>query len=178
VGNRQLTQDGVTLKVPARHLDVLAALLTRPGAIVPKDSLVMAAWNDVAVTDNSLEQAVSALRKVLGAHAGGEPYIQTVPRQGYRFAGNVHTQTARESDAALAAIVAPHRAWVEGRAALESLAAPRLAGARAAFERLLQSAPQDTIGHVGLANACAMQFEATRADLVPDATALATAARH
>lgn len=177
-GTRQLTRDGVVLKVPARHLDVLAALLAKPGAIVPKDTLVVVAWNDVAVTDNSLEQAVSALRKVLGSHAGGEPYIQTVARQGYRFAGSVHTQRGRESDAVLAALVAPHRAWVEGRAALESLAAPRVAQARAAFERLLQSAPHDTIGHVGLANACAMQFEATRADLVPNATALAMAAQH
>src|SRR5687768_2665828 len=114
VGARQLTRDGVALKVPGRHLDVLATLLAKPGAIVPKDALIVAAWADVAVTDNSLEQAVSALRKVLGAHGGGEPYIQTVPRQGYRFAGNVQTQSARETDAGLDSLVAPHRAWVEG----------------------------------------------------------------
>ena len=178
VGARQLTRDGAVLKVPARHLDVLAALLARPGAVVPKDALVVAAWSDVAVTDNSLEQAVSALRKVLGPHTGEEPYIQTVPRQGYRFTGGVHTQTARETDAGLAALVAPHRAWMEGRAALESLAAPRLAEARMAFERLLQSAAHDAAGHVGLANACAMQFEATRADVVPDVAALTVAAHH
>ena len=171
-------RDGTVLKVPARHLDVLAALLARPGAIVSKDALVVAAWSDVAVTDNSLEQAVSALRKLLDRHAGAEPYIQTVPRQGYRFAGDVRTQTARETDVGLAALVAPHRAWVEGRAALESLAAPRVAEARMAFERLLQGAPHDTTGHVGLANACVMQFEATRADLVPDVTALTVAAQH
>ena len=177
-GARQLTRDGTALKVPARHLDVLAALLARPGAIVPKDALVVAAWSDVAVTDNSLEQAVSALRKLLGPHLEREPYIQTIPRQGYRFAGDVHTQASRETDAGLAELVAPYRAWVEGRAALESLAASRVAEARAAFERLLQSAPHDTTGHVGLANACVMQFEATRADLAPDVAALMVAAHH
>jgi DNA-binding winged helix-turn-helix (wHTH) protein len=178
VGTRQLTRDGTPLKVPARHLDVLAALLARAGAIVPKDALVVAAWSDVAVTDNSLEQAVSALRKLLGSHLAGEPYIQTVPRQGYRFAGDVDTQASRETDVGLAALVAPHRAWVEGRAALESLAAPGVAQARAAFERLLRGAPHDTTGHVGLANACVMQFETTRANLVPDVAALTVAAEH
>ena len=178
VGARQLTRDGTALRVPSRHLDVLAALLVTPGEIVAKDALVVAAWSDVAVTDNSLEQAVSALRKLLGTHRDSEPYIQTIPRQGYRFAGDVHTQAARETDVGLAALVAPHRAWVEGRAALESLAASRVAEARAAFERVLQSAPHDTTGHVGLANACAMQFEATRADLVPDVAALTVAGHH
>jgi DNA-binding winged helix-turn-helix (wHTH) protein len=178
VGARRLTRDGVTLKVPARHLDVLAALLAKAGIVIAKDALVVAAWADVAVTDNSLEQAVSALRKLLGRRSGAEPYIQTIPRQGYRFAGDVHTQAARETDIELAALVAPHRAWVEGRAALESLAAPRVAEARAAFERLLQGAPHDTSGHLGLANACAMQFELTRADLVPDVAALTVASQH
>ena len=40
--------------------------LAQAGAVVSKDALVTAAWNEVAVTDNSLEQAVSALRRLLG----------------------------------------------------------------------------------------------------------------
>ncbi len=178
VGARRLTRDQEALAVSARHFDVLVALAARAGTVITKDALVEAAWRDVAVTDNSLEQAVSALRRVLGTTDDGQAYIQTIPRQGYRFAADVQTQSARTSDAGLEALMAPHRAWVEGRAALEALDANRVAEARAAFERILRSAPDDPLGHVGLANASAMQFEATRADAAPDLAALAHAAAH
>ena len=175
---RRLTRDGAPQAVSARHADVLVALVARAGTVVSKDTLVDIAWREIAVTDNSLEQAVSALRRTLGPTPGGEPYIQTVPRQGYRFVGDVRTQSSRASDAELDALIAPHRAWVEGRAALESLAADRIAGARAAFERVLAASPDDAIAHIGIANAYAMQFETTRASSDPDVASLAAAASH
>jgi DNA-binding winged helix-turn-helix (wHTH) protein/cytochrome c-type biogenesis protein CcmH/NrfG len=177
-GAHRLTHGGSVLTVPARHLDVLAALVARAGTVVSKDVLVEAAWRDVAVTDNSLEQAVSVLRRALGRAPGGESYIQTVPRQGYRFVADVRTEAARASDAELESLIAPYRAWVEGRAALESLDAGRIASARAAFEAVLRASPADAIAHVGLANACVMRFEATRAEASPDIAALSEAASH
>ena len=177
-GARRLTRDGAALPVAARHLDVLAALVARAGTVVSKNALVEAAWPDVAVTDNSLEQAVSVLRRALGPAPGGETYIQTVPRQGYRFVEAVRTESTRATDAELESLIAPHRAWVEGRAALESLDAGRIARARAAFETVLQASPADAIAHVGLANAYVMQFESTRASASPDLSSLAAAARH
>ena len=158
-GARRLTRDGAALPVAACHLDVLAALVARAGTVVAKNALVEAAWPDVAVTDNSLEQAVSGLRRALGPAPGGDTYIQTLPRQGYRFNETVRTESARASDAELESLIAPHRAWVEGRAALESLDAGRIARARAAFETVLQASPADAIAHVGLANAYVMQFD-------------------
>jgi tetratricopeptide (TPR) repeat protein len=121
---------------------------------------------------------VSVLRRALGPAPGGESFIETVPRQGYRFVEGVRTESARASDAELESLIAPHRAWVEGRAALESLDAGRIARARAAFETVLQATPDDAIAHVGLANACAMHFEATRAGESPDLASLAEAASH
>ena len=177
-GARRLTRDGAPQAVSARHVDVLVALVARAGTVVSKDALVDIAWREVAVTDNSLEQAVSALRRTLGPLPGGDPYIQTVPRQGYRFVADVRTPSPRASDAELEALIAPHRAWVEGRAALESLAADRIAGARAAFERVLEASPDDAIAHIGIANACVMQFETTRATSEPDVASLAMAAGH
>ena len=88
----RLTRAGQPLVVPARHLDVLAALLIRAGQVVSKDALVEAAWRDVAVTDNSLEQAISSLRRAL-AGPGDAAFIETVPRQGYRFTGAVQRLT-------------------------------------------------------------------------------------
>ena len=92
--SRRVTRAGELLSIPDRHLGVLLELLGRKDSIVSKDALIEAVWQDVAVTDNSLEQAVSALRRALGTGPDGQAYIQTVPRQGYRFVGTV-TQDCR-----------------------------------------------------------------------------------
>ncbi len=173
----RLTRGEEPLPVPARHLDVLAALLARPGEVVSKDALVEAAWRDVAVTDNSLEQAISSLRRALGT-AAGVPLIQTVPRQGYRFTGEALRVAARAGDDTLAALIAPYRAFVEGRAALETLAAGRVGEAQRAFESALATTPDSHAAHVGLATAHVMRFEMTRADRSPALDALAAAADH
>jgi DNA-binding winged helix-turn-helix (wHTH) protein len=174
----RLTQAGEPVALPARHLGVLAALLARPGQIVSKDALVEAAWRDVAVTDNSLEQAISALRRTLRSPEAPDSPIETVPRQGYRFAGEVQRIAARASDDTLDALIAPYRAFVEGRAALETLAADRVADAESAFERALAASPDSASAHVGLATALAMRFETTRADPRPEGQALGLALRH
>jgi DNA-binding winged helix-turn-helix (wHTH) protein/Tfp pilus assembly protein PilF len=175
---RRVTRDGEVVPVPDRHVGVLLHLLAHAGALVSKDQLIESAWDGLAVTDNSLEQAISGLRRVLGDGPGGTPYIQTVPRQGYRFTGTVTRTTARVSDDSLEALLAPHRAWVDGRAALETLEADQIVRARGVFEGVLRSAPDQASAHVGLANACIMQFEMTRADESPDVAALTMAAQH
>src|SRR5262249_11724843 len=84
----------------------------------------------------------------------------------------------RESDETLDALLAPHRAWTEGRAALETLERSQILRARQAFEQVLANVPELTSVHVGLANACAMQFEMTRADQLPDLAALQRGEHH
>jgi len=175
---RRVTRHGSIVDVPERHLDVLIELLAHAGGVVSKQALIDAGWKDVAVTDNSLEQAISFLRRSLGEGADGRPLIQTVPRQGYRFAAVVQKTTSRLSDADLDALLQPHRAWIEGRAALETLEGDRIRRARQTFELVLKSAPDQALSHVGLANACVMQFEMTRADAPPDIASLEAAARH
>jgi DNA-binding winged helix-turn-helix (wHTH) protein len=170
---RRLTMSGAPVAISDRQLDVLVALVGRVGQIVSKDDLLQAAWKDVAVGDNSLEQVVSSLRKLLGPG-----HIETVARRGYRFGASVERKAARETDDALDALLAPHRAFIEGRAALETLEAGRLARAREVFEGALASAPEHASAHIGLANACVMQFEATRADPRPDLASLTVAAHH
>jgi DNA-binding winged helix-turn-helix (wHTH) protein/Tfp pilus assembly protein PilF len=175
---RRITRSGELLLVPERHFGVLLEFLSRPGVIVSKDALIEAVWRDVAVTDNSLEQAVSALRRALGSGPDGQPYIQTVPRQGYRFVGGVTRTATRASDSALDELLAPHRAWVEGRAALETLERDQIVHARRVFEGVLEHDADHAPAHIGLANACVMQFEMTRVDEQPDVAALELATRH
>lgn len=175
---RHLTSSGEPVAISERQLDVLLLLVARAGQIISKDDLLQAGWKDVAVGDNSLEQAISNLRRLLAAHRSGVTYIETVPRRGYRFGVAVARRAPRETDAGLDALLAPHRAFIEGRAALETLEGEQIARARDVFEGALRSVPEHASAHVGLANACVMQFEMTRTDRVPDAPALATAVHH
>jgi class 3 adenylate cyclase/tetratricopeptide (TPR) repeat protein len=66
-----------------RAVALLCALTERPGAVVSKDALIEAAWSDVAVEESNLTVQISALRRALG----GEGWIETLPRRGYRFVG-------------------------------------------------------------------------------------------
>jgi DNA-binding winged helix-turn-helix (wHTH) protein len=177
-GARRVTRGGEAVPIPDRHVGVLLQLLAHAGSVVSKDQLIDSAWGGLAVTDNSLEQAISGLRRALGDAPGGAPYIQTVPRQGYRFTAAVTRTATRASDDTLEALLAPHRAWIEGRAALETLEAEQIRRARGVFESVLRSSPDQASAHVGLANACIMQYEMTRVDETPDVDALTAAAQH
>lgn len=102
------------------------------------------------MTDNSLEQAISSLRRLLG-QPDGAAYIETQARRGYRFAAKVRRAERREPLEALDALLAPHRAWIEGRASLETLERSQIVHARQLFERVVQQVPDQASAHVGLA---------------------------
>lgn len=72
-------------------------------------------------------------------------------------------------------LLAPHLASMTGRSALESFSAPAIARARAEYERLVIEQPNEPRYRVGLATACMMLYEATRADDPPDLAALSLA---
>lgn len=175
--SKRLLKDGEPVAIGSRQFDVLYLLVSKAGQILSKNLLIEAAWRDVAVTDNSLEQAISDLRRLLTL-PDGRPCIETHARRGYRFVSDVTRVEARETDDALEALLAPHRMWIEGRAALETLERDQIVRARAVFEDVLGHVPGQAPAHVGLANACAMQFEMTRTDPAPDSRALAAALHH
>jgi DNA-binding winged helix-turn-helix (wHTH) protein/Tfp pilus assembly protein PilF len=175
---RRLQRAGQIIPLSERQFAILSHLVSQAGTALSKDALIEAAWRNVAVTDNSLEQAISALRRALTGGPGEQSYIQTVPRQGYRFTAAVSRRTARQTDEALDALLLPHRAWLEGRAAIETLGRAQASQARQTFEGVLAATPDYAPAHVGLANACAFEFEATRADPEPNRDALAAALRH
>lgn len=170
---KRLFRDGEPLAMPARHVDILTALVAHAGQIVTKDRLVEVGWGETAVSDDSLKQAMVVLRRTLGAG-----YIETEARRGYRFVATVTRGERRATDAALDALLAPHRAWIEGRAALETLEGAQVQHARTVFEDVLAADADQPSAHVGLANACGFQFEMTRADRVPDRQALVQAEHH
>ena len=72
-----------------RAIALLQALVERRGALVSKDALIEAAWPGQAVEDSNLTVQIAALRRVLGEAPGGDRWIETMPRRGYRFVAPV-----------------------------------------------------------------------------------------
>src|SRR5438132_4440753 len=72
-----------------RPIALLRALVERPGAVVSKDALIEAVWPGQAVEESNLSVQIAALRRVLSEEPGGERWIETMPRRGYRYVGTV-----------------------------------------------------------------------------------------
>jgi DNA-binding winged helix-turn-helix (wHTH) protein/Flp pilus assembly protein TadD len=100
---RVLWREGELVKLPPRALDLLLALVEQHGDVVAKEELLRRVWPDTFVEEANLSVNVSALRKVLGDQPDGRPWIETVPRRGYRFAARPHG-TPRAAPPALAVL--------------------------------------------------------------------------
>ena len=90
-----LTHAGTPLPLGPRAIAVLAALVERAEKYVPKHRILEIAWPGVLVEEANLAVQVSAIRRVLGRVPGGESWIETLARRGYRFVGPV-TERRRE----------------------------------------------------------------------------------
>jgi TolB-like protein len=72
-----------------RAVALLRVLVERAGAPVPKDALIEAGWPELAVEEGNLTVQIAAVRRVLEQTPGGENWIETLPRRGYRYIGPV-----------------------------------------------------------------------------------------
>jgi len=75
--------------VGQRAVALLGVLVERAGTPVGKEALIEAAWPGLAVEESNLTVQIAALRRALAQEAGGERWIETLPRRGYRFVGPV-----------------------------------------------------------------------------------------
>jgi adenylate cyclase len=66
-----------------KTFSVLRYLVENSGRLVSKDELFAAVWPNVVVTDDTLVQSISELRRAIGDD--GARLIRTLPRRGYRF---------------------------------------------------------------------------------------------
>jgi len=80
-----ITRNGETIRLDVRAMRLLLCLAGRPGQVVSIDDLISHVWGGVAVSPDSVYQAVTALRRQLGDDSRQPAYIETVPRLGYRM---------------------------------------------------------------------------------------------
>jgi TolB-like protein/DNA-binding winged helix-turn-helix (wHTH) protein len=85
----QISRDGETARVEVRTMRLLLCLAGHAGEVVSIDDLLNQVWSEVIVSPDSVYQAVTSLRRLLGDDPKRPTYIETVPRLGYRMVATV-----------------------------------------------------------------------------------------
>jgi len=75
--------------LPLKLAELLCLLVLNEGQIVTRDEIWKALWTDTFVEESTLAHNIYLLRKTLN-ELGETNLIQTIPRRGYRFTGDVH----------------------------------------------------------------------------------------
>ena len=89
VARQQLLRDGKPLALTHKAFATLLILVKNAGQIVEKDDLMTQLWTDSFVEESNLSQYIYVLRKLLGVDPGGNPYIETITKRGFRFTAEV-----------------------------------------------------------------------------------------
>lgn len=82
---RTVSGPGGEAAVEPRILQVLLALSDARGAVVTRDCLFNCCWGHAFVGDDSLNRAVSGVRRLAATIGEGGFAVETVPRTGYRL---------------------------------------------------------------------------------------------
>ena len=86
----ELLKAGVKMKFGGQPLRVLSILLEHPGELVTREELQRRLWPDTFVDlDHNLNTAINKIREVLGDSAERPRFVETLPRRGYRFIGEL-----------------------------------------------------------------------------------------
>jgi predicted ATPase/DNA-binding winged helix-turn-helix (wHTH) protein len=133
---RVIERDGVPLALGDRALDILIALVERPGEVVSHRDLTARVWRDLVVSPGNLRVHMSALRKALGDGQGGARYIENVTGQGYCFVAQITREAADAS---------PARAAEFPDAARRRLTLPPKLGRMVGREQTVRSIDDDLI---------------------------------
>ena len=92
---RMLRRHGQPVPLTPKAVDVLLALVERPGRLITKDELVQRVWPDTFVEESNLAYNIFTLRKALGDTADNPEYVETIPKRGYRFKAPVRRLNGR-----------------------------------------------------------------------------------
>jgi Tol biopolymer transport system component/DNA-binding winged helix-turn-helix (wHTH) protein len=88
----EVRKGGVKLKLSGQPFQVLVILLEQHGKVVTREQLQQRLWPDTFVdVDHNLNTAINKIREALGDSAENPRFVETLPRRGYRFIGEVAT---------------------------------------------------------------------------------------
>jgi DNA-binding winged helix-turn-helix (wHTH) protein/tetratricopeptide (TPR) repeat protein len=108
---REIVDGTRAIELPARAFDCLVYLIEHRDRAVGRDELIAAVWGRADVSEALLNHTILKIRRALG---GGQEWIRTVPRFGYRWAGPVDAGDGEAASpvAAQAPILRPSTRWL------------------------------------------------------------------
>jgi len=88
---RELSTNGTKQTLAPQSFQVLQLLIENRGQLVTREALVRHLWPADTFVDyeQGLKKAVNRLREALSDSAEQPRFIETLPRQGYRFIGEI-----------------------------------------------------------------------------------------
>jgi DNA-binding winged helix-turn-helix (wHTH) protein len=92
----ELYKRGKKIKVQLLPLQLLGALLEKPGEVVSREELKSRLWPADTFVDfeHGLNTAIKKLRQALGDNPAKPGLIETLPKKGYRFIGRLESNGA------------------------------------------------------------------------------------
>ncbi len=104
----KLFRDGVPVKIQPQPFRLLTVLLERPGEIISREQLRERVWGEATFVefDQGLNYCIRQIRLALRDGASQPVYIETLPKQGYRFIAPV-SGAAVNVEAAAGQVMAP-----------------------------------------------------------------------
>ncbi len=112
---RVLQRDGQPILLPPKDLETLLVLVEKAGHIVGKEELLERVWPGVFIEEGNLSRRIFNLRQVLGENGDGRPYIETIPKRGYRFIAALQEDPASSAAQTSAIQMAEAPAVAEGK---------------------------------------------------------------
>lgn len=92
----QIELNGQKHPIEAKQMALLKLLVEYQGEAVTRTQIMDRVWPDVIVSDNSVSQAVTQLRKALADPQDQPKFIRTIPRKGYQLIAKVEPVAAAE----------------------------------------------------------------------------------
>ena len=94
LAGRTLRKSGVRVRLQEKPFRVLAMLLAKPGEVVTREELKAELWpnDEYGEFDLGLNTAVKKVRAALGDSAATPKWVETIPKVGYRFLGQIDGQ--------------------------------------------------------------------------------------
>lgn len=89
VAKRLLFEADQIVKLTPKAFDTLLVLVENRGSVLSKEELMRLVWPDQFVEENNLAQNIHSARRLIGDGVDGVRYIETIPKRGYRFVGDV-----------------------------------------------------------------------------------------
>ncbi len=89
VTNCQLFRSGESVSVTQKSFEILRFLVENRGRILKKEEFLESLWEGSYVEEANLTQHIYMLRKALKQNRNGEVFIETIPKNGYRFVPDV-----------------------------------------------------------------------------------------